>query len=202
LPDNSTKQLELFPAAVGVRCAKQLIFTASPFSNPMWGSSPQLDQGLGATNKGTVGAFLEFSNKAENQMGMPLPAGRMRVNQLSADGSLEFIGEDVIGHTPRNELLNIKLGNAFDIVGERKQIDFQVDTAAKHLDETIEIEVRNRKQIASEVVVRDYFYRWTGWEILNTTQKGDKRDAQTMDFKVLIPADGEAKVRYTVRYSW
>ncbi len=202
LPDNSTKQLELFPAAVGVRCAKRLIFTASPFSYPMWGSAPQLDQGLGATHTGTVGAFLEFVNKAENQMGMPLPAGRMRVNQASADGSLEFIGEDVIGHTPRNESLNIKLGNAFDIVGERTQIDFQVDTANKRLDETFEISVRNRKQEAAEVVVRDYMYRWTGWEVIQTTHKGDKRDAQTMDFKVLIPADGEAKVRYTVRYTW
>lgn len=202
LPDNSTKQLELFPAAVGIRCSKQLIFSASPFFHPMWGNEPQLDQGLGATHKGTVGAFLEFANKAENKMGMPLPAGRMRVNQLSADGSLEFIGEDVIGHTPRNETLNIKLGNAFDIVGERKQIDFQLDAAAKHLDETFEISVRNRKPTSADVVVRDYLYRWTGWEITQTTHKGDKRDAQTMDFKVLIPADGEAKVRYTVRYQW
>ena len=124
------------------------------------------------------------------------------MNQASKDGSLEFIGEDVIKHTPRNETLRIKLGNSFDVVGERKQVDFKVDTTGKTLDETFEIEVRNRKQSATEVVIREYFYRWSGWELLQTSHKGDKRDQQTMDFNVLIPADGTAKVRYTVRYRW
>jgi hypothetical protein len=202
LPDNSTKQLELFPASVGIGCNKQLVFTASPIGYPMWSGSPNFDQNLGATFKGQVGAFLEFANKPENKMGMPLPAGRVRVNQASADGSLEFIGEDVIAHTPRNETLRIKLGNSFDIVGERKQVDFQLDTANKKLDETFEIEVRNRKRSAAEVVIRDYFYRWSGWELLQSTHKGEKRDQQTMDFVVQIPADGTTKVRYTVRYRW
>jgi hypothetical protein len=202
LPDNSTKQLELFPASVGVACNKQLVFTASPFANPMWGGSPNFDQNLGATYKGQVGAYLEFANKAENRMGMPLPAGRVRVNQASVDGSLEFIGEDVIAHTPRNETLRIKLGNSFDIVGERKQVDFKLDTNNKMLDETFEIEVRNRKTSSTEVIVRDYFYRWSTWEVLQSTHKGNKRDQQTMDFMVQIPADGTAKIRYTVRYSW
>ena len=135
-------------------------------------------------------------------MGMPLPAGRVRVNQASADGSLEFIGEDLIAHTPRNETLRVKLGNAFDIVGERKQVDFKLDTNGKTLDETFEIEVRNRKTVAAEVAIREYFYRWSGWELLQTSHKGDKRDQQTMDFLVQIAADGSAKVRYTVRYRW
>ena len=202
LPDNSTKQLELFPSSSGVSCTKQLVFTASPYAYPMWGGSPNLDQGLGATHKGQVGAYLEFANKAENQMGMPLPAGRVRVNQASVDGSLEFIGEDVIAHTPRNETLRIKLGNSFDIVGERKQVDFKLDTTGKTLDETFEIEVRNRKTMTANVIVRDYFYRWSTWELLQSTHKGNKRDQQTMDFPVQIPADGTAKVRYTVRYRW
>lgn len=202
LPDNSTKQLELFPSSSGVSCTKQLVFTASPYAYPMWGGSPNMDQGLGATHKGQVGAYLEFANKAENQMGMPLPAGRVRVNQASVDGSLEFIGEDVIAHTPRNETLRIKLGNSFDIVGERKQVDFKLDTTGKTLDETFEIEVRNRKTMTANVIVRDYFYRWSTWELLQSTHKGNKRDQQTMDFPVQIPADGTAKVRYTVRYRW
>lgn len=203
LPDNSTKQLELFPAAVGVGCRKQLVFTASPYLYPLWGgTSPNLDQGLGATHKGQVSAFLEFANKAENRMGMPLPAGRVRVNQAAQDGSLEFIGEDLIAHTPRNETLRIKLGNSFDVVGERAQVDFKLDTSQKFLDETFEIEVRNRKQTATEVVIREYFYRWSGWELLQSTHKGAKRDQQTMDFSVSIPADGTAKLRYTVRYRW
>lgn len=202
LPDNSTKQLELFPSSSGVSCNKQLVFTASPYAYPMWGGAPNMDQNLGATHKGQVGAYLEFANKAENQMGMPLPAGRVRVNQASVDGSLEFIGEDVIAHTPRNETLRIKLGNSFDIVGERKQVDFKLDTTGKTLDETFEIEVRNRKTMTANVIVRDYFYRWSTWELLQSTHKGNKRDQQTMDFPVQIPADGTAKVRYTVRYRW
>jgi len=202
LPDNSTKQVELFPASIGVGCKKQLVFTASPFAYPMWGGEPNFDQNLGATNKGQVGAFLEFSNKTENRMGMPLPAGRVRVNQASVDGSLEFIGEDVIAHTPRNETLRIKLGNSFDVVGERKQVDFKLDTTNKTLDETFEIEVRNRKLVAAEVVLREYFYRWSSWELLQSTHKGEKRDQQTLDFVTQIPADGTAKVRYTVRYRW
>ena len=202
LPDNSTKQLELFPSSSGVSCNKQLVFTASPYAYPMWGGAPNMDQNLGATHKGQVGAYLEFANKAENKMGMPLPAGRVRVNQASVDGSLEFIGEDVIAHTPRNETLRIKLGNSFDIVGERKQVDFKLDTTGKTLDETFEIEVRNRKTMTANVIVRDYFYRWSTWELLQSTHKGNKRDQQTMDFPVQIPADGTAKVRYTVRYRW
>src|SRR5690606_23973065 len=109
LPDNSTKQLELLPTAVDIKCSKQLVFTASPQPWRHW-SQPISDQGYGATTEGTVGAWLEFSNTESNQLGAPLPAGRMRVNQASADGSLEFIGEDVIKHTPRNEDVRIKLG--------------------------------------------------------------------------------------------
>ncbi len=201
LPDNSTKQLELFPTAIDVACKKQLVFTASPTASGYW-SQPIADQGYGATTTGTVGAYLEFDNKQANQLGVPLPAGRMRVNQASADGSLEFIGEDVIKHTPRNETVRIKLGNSFDVVGERRQTGFTVDSNGKTIDETFEISVRNRKTSASTVVVREYLYRWSNWKITAKNHDFDKRDAQTIDFPLTIPADGEAKLTYSVRYSW
>ena len=201
LPDNSTKQLELFPTATAVACKKQLVFTAAPQPWTYW-AQPIQDQGYGATTTGTVGAFLEFENKEANKLGVALPAGRVRVNQASADGSLEFIGEDVIKHTPRNETLRIKLGNAFDVVGERKQMSFNVDTTAKTIDETFEISVRNRKKTAAKVVVREYLYRWSSWNVTSKSHEFAKRDAQTIDFPVEIPADGEAKVKYTVRYTW
>ncbi|HET9032217.1 MAG TPA: hypothetical protein VFN25_04855, partial [Dokdonella sp.] len=164
LPDNSTKQLELFPTAVDVACKKQLVFTASPQARGYW-SQPIADQGYGATAEGTVGAYLEFDNKKANQLGVPLPAGRMRVNQASADGTLEFIGEDVIKHTPRNEAVRIKLGNSFDVVGERRQTGFTMDSAGKKIDESFEISVRNRKQSSTTVIVREYLYRWSTWTI-------------------------------------
>jgi len=202
LPDNSTKQLELFPAAHEAACRKQLVFTAAPQPWSYW-SAPISDQGYAATSQGTVGSYLEFDNKEANKLGMPLPAGRVRVNQANAsDGALEFIGEDVIKHTPRNETLRIKLGNAFDIVGERKQTEFHIDTSAKTIDESFEISVRNRKKDAAAVVVREYLYRWSNWEITAKNHDFAKRDAQTIDFPVDIAADGSAKITYTVHYHW
>lgn len=201
LPDNSTKQLELFPTASKAGCTKQLVFTASPQPWAYW-SAPIQDQGYGATSEGTVGAFLEFDNKEANKLGMPLPAGRVRVNQASVDGTLEFIGEDVIKHTPRNETLRIKLGTAFDVVGERKQVSFSVDTTAKTIDESVEVTVRNRKKTAARVIAREYLYRWSGWTVTAKNRDFVKRDANTIDFPLDIPADGEAKITYTVRYKW
>jgi hypothetical protein len=196
LPDQSTKQLELFPAAGGANCRRELVFTGSPAPWGQWGS-PLLDQGYGATGKGTVGAFLEFDNKEANRLGMPLPAGRVRVNQASADGALEFIGEDLIEHTPR-----IKLGEAFDVVGERKQVSFAYDEANKRITERFEISVRNRKKSAAKVTVREYLYRWSEWKITGQSHPHQRQDASTADFKLDIPADGEAKVTYTVQYQW
>jgi len=202
LPDNSTKQLELFPAAHDAACRRQLVFTAAPQPYSWW-SGPIEDQGYAATSQGTVGSYLEFENKENNKLGMPLPAGRVRVNQANqSDGALEFVGEDVIKHTPRNETLRIKLGNAFDVVGERKQTSFRIDTSAKTIDESFEISVRNRKKDAATVVVREYLYRWSSWEISAKNHDFVKRDAQTVDFPVDIAADGEQKITYTVHYHW
>ena len=202
LPDNSTKQLELFPAVHGVACRRQLVFTAAPQPWSWW-AAPITDQGYAATAKGTVGSYLEFDNRENVRLGVPLPAGRVRVNQAnSADGALEFVGEDVIEHTPRNETVRVKLGNAFDIVGERKQTSFRIDTAARTIDESFEIGVRNRKKDAAHVVVREYLYRWSTWQVTTRNHAFEKRDAQTIDFPLDIAADGEAKVTYTVHYAW
>jgi hypothetical protein len=203
LPDNSTKQLELFPAVHDVACRKQLVFTAGPEPLRYWWQGPVEDQGYAATNQGTVGSYLEFDNKEANRLGVPLPAGRVRVNQANqSDGALEFIGEDVIKHTPRNETLRIKLGNAFDIVGERKQTSFHISVDARTIDESFEISVRNRKKEAATVIVREYLYRWSNWDIKTKNHPFTKRDAQTVDFPVDMAADSETKVTYTVHYSW
>jgi hypothetical protein len=201
LPDNSTKQLELFPVSKSVPCRKELVFSAAPPYQPYYGS-PMTDQGYAATSQGTTGAYLEFENKEAGGMGMPLPAGRVRANQAAADGSLEFIGEDVIKHTPRGETLRVKLGNSFDVVGERKQTAFAYDDSADTITESFEISVRNRKKEAVKVIAREYLYRWSGWKVIANSSDYVKRDAQTVDFPLEIPADGEAKLTYTVRYSW
>jgi hypothetical protein len=200
LPDNSVKQLELFPSITGADCRRELVFTASPMYQP-WGQA-MTDQGFGATQSGEAGAFLEFSNTEANRLGLPLPGGRVRVSQAAADGALEFIGEDLIKHTARGETLRLKLGTAFDISGERRQVDFSYDEKARTITETIEVEVRNGKQRPQEVTLREYLYRWSGWRISGNSQTFDKRDAQTVDFALKVPAEGKSTVRYTVTYSW
>jgi len=127
----------------------------------------------------------------------------VRVNMANqSDGALEFVGEDVIKHTPRNETLRIKLGNSFDIVGERKQTSFKIDVNAHTMDESFEISVRNRKKETATVVVREYLYRWNAWEITARDHDFIKRDAQTIDFPVDIAANTESKITYTVHYHW
>lgn len=202
LPNNSTKQLELFPASVGVPCKRELVFTSNIGSWRGYGY-PLTDQNYGATQDGKVGAYLEFKNDKQSGLGVALPAGRVRVNQAnSSDGSLEFIGEDLIKHTPRNEDIRIKLGESFDVVGERKQTDYKIDSNAKWIEETFEISVRNRKEVATTVTAREYLYRWSNWAIKSSSHEYLKRDAATIDFKLNIPADGTAKFSYTVRYTW
>ena len=156
------------------------------------------------TRRVTISEIMSvaFENREQNHLGMPLPAGRVRVNQAANDGTLEFIGEDLIKHTPRNETLNIKLGNAFDVVGERKQVNFTYNDDADFIEESFEISVRNRKKVPATVTVREYLYRWSNWTVTAKSTNFEKRDAQTIDFPVTIAADGEAKIAYTVRYSW
>jgi hypothetical protein len=134
---------------------------------------------------------------------VPLPAGRIRVSQLDdADGSLEFIGEDRIGHTPRDERVRIKLGTAFDVVGERRQIDFSIDTRARWLEEEVELKVRNRKNETAEVTIVESLFRTAQWKIVKQSQESNKLDARQIQFVTKLPKDGEAVVRYRVRYTW
>jgi hypothetical protein len=200
LPDNSVKQLELFPAVAGAECRRELVFTATP-SYYNYGAA-MTDQGFGATQRGEAGAFLEFENREANRLGIPLPGGRVRVSQASADGAQEFIGEDLIQHTARNETLRLKLGTAFDISGERRQLSYSYDEKARTITESIEVEVRNGKRSPAEVTVREYLYRWSGWTLSGNSQAYSKRDAQTIDFAVQLPAEGKQTVRYTVTYRW
>jgi hypothetical protein len=150
-----------------------------------------------------VDVYLEFKNDKQFGLGVPLPAGRIRVSQLDkADGSLEFIGEDKIDHTPKDEEVRVKLGSAFDVVGERRQVDYAVDTKARWVEEEIEVKLRNHKTQPVTVIVKESLYRWSNWKILTKTHDFDKEDSRTISFPVRVAKDGEAVVRYRVRYSW
>ena len=202
LPDNSTKQLELFPAAREVPCEKVLVYYGLGTKYPIYGG-PMTDRNFGVQSNPKVDIYLRFKNKKEIGLGMPLPSGRIRVSKLDpADQTLEFIGEDTIDHTAKDEEVLIKLGSAFDVVGERKQTDFAVDTSRKTMDESVEIKVRNHKDEKVKVIVKENLYRWATWTINKKTHEFEKVDARTIHFPVEIEKDGEVTIRYSVHYTW
>ena len=203
LANNSTKQLELFPTAPGVGCEKKLVYFGQGSHYPYYGA-PVLERTPGMQANKKVDVYLRVKNAAANGLGIPLPAGKIRVSKLDeADKSLEFIGEDLIDHTARDETVQIKLGSAFDVVGERRQVDFRIDTSAKWIEEDIEVKVRNQKPAeAVTVLVRENLYRWSQWSMVRKSHDFTKEDSRTVHFPVRINPKGEAVVRYTVRYTW
>lgn len=201
LPDNSTKQIQLMPTARNIQCEKELVF--APTMGLSYYGGQQFDQEYGRYGNGDINVYLRFKNEKSQQLGIPLPAGRIRVNQLDpADGSLEFIGEDVMDHTPRNEDVLIEMGNAFDVVGERKQTDFRVDTRTRNLWETFEIRLRNHKDETADVVVLENLYRAANWRIEDASQAHKKESSNRIRFDVSIPSEEEKVISYTVHYTW
>jgi hypothetical protein len=203
LAQNSTKQIELFPTAVGVGCEKKLVYYGQGYAYPFYGS-PLTDRNLGTPANKKVDVYLRIKNAQANGLGVPLPAGKIRVSKMDEDDKgLEFIGEDLIDHTARDETVQIKLGSAFDVVGERRQVDFRIDTNAKWIEEDIEVKVRNQKPDETvTVLVKETLYRWSSWSILRKTHDFTKEDSRSVHFPVRIAPKGEAVVRYTVRYTW
>jgi len=143
-----------------------------------------------------VGVFLEFRNEEANQLGIPLPAGIMRIYQEDSEGMLQFAGEDRIDHTPKDEDVTLKMGNAFDVVGERVQTDYERVSQNVH-ESAFEITLRNHKE--NDIVV-DVVEPMPGdWRISEESQPYEKKDAHTAIFRVPVAKDGEAKLIYRVR---
>jgi hypothetical protein len=201
---NTTQQLVLFPTARGVNVEKLMVYYGAP--EGFWwsyGDSPYTDRQFGTGSNKKLDVYLRFKNEKANQLGMPLPKGKVRVyKQDSADGGLEFVGEDLIDHTPRDEKVLIKLGEAFDVVGERTQTNYTIDLNGRRITESFKIELRNHKDSPQRVLVKENLYRWTNWEITVNSDAFEKADARTVHFPVEVPAHGHKTVTYTVRYSW
>jgi len=203
LPDNSTKQIELFPVARGVPCERTLVYYGRPGGGYGFLPSPATDRNYGVQSNKQVDVYLQFKNTEAGNLGLPLPRGRVRVSKLDpADKTLEFIGEDAIDHTPKNERVLLKMGSAFDVVAERRQVDFKIDTSRKTMSEEIEIKLRNAKKEAVDVQVKEVLYRWVNWELTAHTHNYRKDDARSIYFPVTVPAGEEVTLRYTVRYWW
>jgi len=201
--DNETKQLEMFTPVAGLKVAKRFLY--NPLGNFRWdGGGRYTDITYGAANPSKkVAVFIEFRNSEANKLGIPLPAGKVRVyKQDPDDKALEFIGEEQIDHTPKDEDLSLQIGNAFDIVGERKQVNFRVETGRNWMQEKVEITVRNHKKEEVVVRVKEPLYRWLTWEITAESREHTKLDSRNVAWDIPIKADGEEKVTYTVEYTW
>lgn len=149
-----------------------------------------------------VWVMREFVNSESNHLGIPLPAGRLRFYRQDTDGQLEFTGENDIKHTPRDETIRAYTGSAFDLKGERRRTDYHIDGGNRWLDESFEIKLRNHKSEAAEVRVVEHLYRGMTWEIVEKSSPYVKTDAQTIEFRVQIPPDGEKIVTYKAHYTW
>lgn len=199
--DNQTKQIELLKAA-DVPVKKVFLYDGAPQYRFYGGLQTDANYGSQDFNK-KVNVIIEVKNSKQNNMGMALPKGKVRLYKRDdADAALEFIGEDEIDHTPKDETIKLHIGDAFDVVGERKRTDFRVDSGRHIMTETFEIRVRNHKTEPVDVLIKETLYRWNNWEITDSNAKWTKFDSDTIHFPVTVAKDGEQVVTYTVRYTW
>ncbi len=189
IKQNQSKQLALLDATA-VKCLKKYEFRGQEhfYSNAM---PPMLEQ--------HVGVFLEFQNEEENALGIPLPAGVMRIYQEDSEGMLQFAGEDRIEHTPKDEKVTLRMGSAFDVIGDRVQKDYRRISSNTH-ESDYEITLRNHKD--SDIVV-DVVEPFSGdWRVFDASQKFEQRDARTAIFSVPVAKDGEVTLTYSVRVTY
>ena len=156
----------------------------------------------GTESNPKIWVMLEFQNSEKSHLGMPLPRGKVKLYRRDVDGRNEFIGEDRIDHTPKDETVRLYTGNAFDLAGERRQTNFRLDERAHWLDESFEIKVRNHKKEQVTVRVVEHMYRWLQWEITSGSMSHAKSDARTVEFRPVITGGGQAVINYTVHYTW
>ena len=187
IKNNQTKQIRLLEGS-GVRTEK--VFT---LAGALWYYTQQYggEKGL------KVGVYQEFDNAKKNGLGIALPAGVVRLYKADADGTLQLIGEDRIDHTPRDERVRVKVGEAFDLVADRRQTDFQVLSSGHIYEEEFEVEIRNHKE--EDVVIQVIEPLPGEWTMLSNSHEYEKLDAFTIRFDVPVESHGEATLKYRIR---
>jgi hypothetical protein len=191
IEDKESKQISLLNASA-VPVEKYLLVEGQPYyyRNP---------QGIGNPIPQPVKVSYRFKNEQKGGLGMPLPAGTVRVYQADSKGGVQFVGEDRIDHTPKDETLRIYVGNAFDVVAERKEMDYR-RLAPNLFEEEFQITIRNHKDVPVTVEVREPV--GGDWEVLSSSYKWTKLDAFTIGFSVPVEKDGTAKLDYRVRIKY
>lgn len=203
LKDSESKQIELVTGGQ-VPAAKQLIYDGMEEGWRHWLNNPgyRKEGSMGQTGNTKVGVFLVFNNEKQSGLGMPLPKGRVRVYKKDEDGKEQFIGEDRLDHTPKDEEVRLFLGNAFDVVGSRAQTDFRVLSSGKVVEETFQIKLRNHKDAAVDVAVYEHPWRGSQWDLVKSSSPGEKVDQTNLKFPIKLSKGEEKTLTYTVRYSW
>lgn len=204
LRDRETKQVE-FLRASGIESKQIYVYDGAYIDRNRYRGWTQVtirnQPEYGTESNPKIWVMCEFENSEENGLGMPLLKGRLRFYRKDGE-QLEFVGENTIDHTPKDETVRAYTGNAFDIVGERQQTDFKVDRSAETADESFKIVLRNHKDEEAEVRVVEHLYRWVNWEITRNSQSHEKKDSRTMEFVAQIPAGGSTEITYSVHYWW
>ncbi len=185
--DNETKQLSLFNADK-IPVKKKFVFEPE-------GQIVPTGDGASGGNGQKVNVKIELANTEANHLGMPMPKGKVRVYKSDSDGALQFIGEDLIDHTPKDELVRLYIGDAFDLVADKKQTDMQ-QMASTVQRMSYEISLRNHKK--EEVTINCVEHAFGDWTILTSSQPYTKKDSKTFEFAVRVPASGEVKVTYQI----
>jgi hypothetical protein len=189
--DKETKQISLLEGT-GVPVEKLFVVNGQNFYY-------HNRQNPGSPLKDPVMVFYKFKNEEKAGLGIPLPAGNVRVYQKDSKGGLLFIGEDHIDHTPKDEFINVKIGNAFDVVCERKQTDYK-SLGSNLWEMEFEITLRNHKDTPVTVQVNEPI--GGDWEMLNSTYKATKTAAFAAQFDVPVKANGESVLKYRIRAKW
>jgi hypothetical protein len=203
LRDEETKQVE-FVSSTGIHAQRIFIYDGAQLSQYGYYNPDQIrtDANYGTASNPKVFVMEEFKNSEANHLGMALPQGKLRFYRRDTDGHLEFVGENTIDHTPKDETIRVYTGNAFDVVGERKRTNYHVDSSQHWMDESFEIRIRNHKKDPVTVRAVEHLYRWTNWKIAENSADFQKKDAQTIEFPVTVAPNGEQVITYTVHYSW
>lgn len=187
IKDNQTKQINLVTAG-DIPVKKELLFHGAKYY--------YYSQYGEAMSNQKVGVFVEIENKKENNLGIPLPKGIVRVYKHDSEGSLQFVGEDLIDHTPKDEKIRVKLGDAFDVVGTRKQTDWK-KIAYDTYEAAFEISLRNHKK--EDVTVKVVEPIPGDWKMLSSSHEYTKTEAFIAEFNIQVPKDKEVKLIYRVR---
>ncbi|HUF89369.1 MAG TPA: DUF4139 domain-containing protein [Gemmatimonadota bacterium] len=190
IKNNQTKQIRLLETAT-VRTAK-----VYRLAGARW----YYTQRYGGEKGLKVGVYQEFENRERDGLGVPLPAGVVRLYKADADGTLQFVGEDRIDHTPRDEKVVLKVGDAFDVVADRRQTEFEVVASGHVWEQAFEVQVRNHKEEA--VVVQVVEPLPGDWQMLSTSHDYEKLDAFTVRFDLRVPPGGATTLTYRIRIKY